>query len=95
MMTNQDNKQIKLPFPWKLHRLLEDVEKDGNAHIVSWLPDGKGFKVHKPREFRENIMKAYFNQTRFKSFIRQVSHSKFSTSSMLCYDPICLSLIQL
>jgi hypothetical protein len=81
MMTHQNNKpqdinmyQIKLPFPWKLHRLLEDVEKDGNAHIVSWLPDGKGFKVHKPREFRENIMKAYFNQTRFKSFIRQVSH---------------------
>jgi hypothetical protein len=64
---------IKLPFPWKLHQLLEDVELDCNEHIVSWLPDGKAFKVHKPNAFCKKVMAAYFRQTKLKSFTRQVS----------------------
>jgi hypothetical protein len=64
---------IKLTFPWKLHQLLEDVELDGNEHIVSWLPDGKAFKVHKPNGFCGKVMAKYFRQTKSKSFTRQVS----------------------
>jgi hypothetical protein len=65
--------RIKLPFPWKLHQLLEDVELEGNEHIVSWLPDGKAFKVHKPNAFCRKLMAKYFRQTKFHSFTRQVS----------------------
>ena len=63
---------IKLPFPWKLHQLLEDVKSDGNEHIVSWLPGGKSFKIHNQPEFIEKIMGQYFRQSKFKSFTRQV-----------------------
>jgi len=64
---------LKLPFPLKLHQLLEDVEKNGQSHIISWLPGGKSFRVHHPLQFCETVMKGYFNQTKFKSFTRQVS----------------------
>lgn len=32
-------------FPWKLHEMLEQVEKDEDDNIVSWLPSGRSFKV--------------------------------------------------
>jgi intergrase/recombinase len=64
---------FKLPFPWKLLRLLEDTEKGINSDIVSWLQDGKAFKIFKPQEFSERIMKIYFKQNKLKSFTRQVS----------------------
>ena len=62
----------KLPFPYKLHQLLEDVEKDGKQAIISWLPLGNAFKVHRPSHFTSQIMSNYFRQTQYKSFTRQV-----------------------
>merc|ERR1719229_71471 len=41
----------KFAFPFKLHRLLEDAEKNGHASIISWTPSGRAFKIHKPKEF--------------------------------------------
>ena len=32
---------MKLPFPWKLHKLLWDAEQEGKEDIVSWLPGGQ------------------------------------------------------
>ena len=58
-------------FPWKLHEMLEQTEKKGMDHIVSWMPSGKSFKVHKQDEFSDVIMNVYFQQTKFKSFQRQ------------------------
>jgi hypothetical protein len=63
---------IKLPFPWKLHELLDHVERDSKEHIISWLPCGRAFQIHKPDEFCDSIMTKYFRQTQFKSFTRQV-----------------------
>ena len=84
-MEDQRNLQVEsriledcLPFPWKVHALLRDVTKqNGGADesIVSWLPDGLGFKVHKPEAFVDDIMPRYFKQTKYKSFQRQVSCS--------------------
>jgi hypothetical protein len=34
------------PFPLKLHITLEAMERDGLAHIMSWLPHGRSFKIH-------------------------------------------------
>lgn len=62
----------KLPFLWKMHEMLEDVEKTGDDHIVSWLPHGRGFRVHKPKSFVQKIIPHYFKQSKYKSFQRQL-----------------------
>ena len=63
---------LKLPFVWKLHELLENAEVTGHIFVVTWLPCGKAFRVHKRQEFVEQIMPHYFNQSKFKSFQRQL-----------------------
>eukprot|EP00934_Nitzschia_sp_Nitz4_P000541 Nitzschia sp. Nitz4//scaffold6_size259037//216046//216810//NITZ4_001115-RA/size259037-processed-gene-0.92-mRNA-1//-1//CDS//3329557016//541//frame0 len=62
---------LKLPFPWKLHKLLQDSEDNDTTHIVSWQGDGRSFKIHKPKLFTSEVMPAYFSQTKFNSFRRQ------------------------
>ena len=59
-------------FPWKLRQLINDAMVEGNDHIVSWIPDGTGFKVYEPDLFASNILKRYFRQSHFRSFTRQV-----------------------
>jgi hypothetical protein len=60
-------------FPFKLLQLLEDASKEGNEHIVSWEAHGKAFKVHKPVDFENKLIKRYFRHTKYRSFVRQVS----------------------
>jgi len=60
-------------FPWKLHDVLEDAERKGFANIVSWMMDGRAFKVHDQKLFESQIMSRYFNQTMYKSFQRQLN----------------------
>jgi hypothetical protein len=60
-------------FPWKLHQMLEDAETEGTTSIVSWLSDNKSFKVHKQEDFVGQIMPRYFDQTKYKSFQRQLN----------------------
>lgn len=67
---------VVTPFPWKLHDMLESVEEEGYAHIVSWQVHGRCFMVHKPREFVELIQK-YFNQSKLASFQRQLNLCKW------------------
>ncbi len=52
--------------------MLEDVHKEGNDSIVSWLPDGNSFRIHKPKEFADYVTPRYFNQTKYRSFQRQL-----------------------
>lgn len=52
--------------------MLENVEKHGNQHIVSWLEHGRGFKVYRPKAFMQKIVPCYFNQSKYKSFQRQL-----------------------
>ena len=59
-------------FPTKLRCILDDAVTEGNEHIVSWLPDGKAFKIHNPEAFTKIILRRYFRQTMFKSFTRQL-----------------------
>jgi hypothetical protein len=61
------------PFPEKLHLMLGAVEEEGLEHIVSWLPHGRSFMVHKPKEFVAEIMPNYFKQTKLTSFQRQLN----------------------
>jgi hypothetical protein len=62
-------------FPCRLHQMLKEVEDEGLDSIISWLP-GKAqntFKVHKKAEFVDQIMPRFFNQTKYKSFLRQLN----------------------
>lgn len=64
----------KFQFPFKLHQLLDDAAKEGNEHIVSWLPHGKAFKVHSKKEFENEILPRYYSATtKYRSFSRQLS----------------------
>ncbi len=54
--------------------MLEEAENPdtGFSKIVTWLPDGKAFKIYDQEAFVETIMKIYFNQSKIKSFTRQL-----------------------
>lgn len=47
------------PFPSRLHQMLLDADAQGNRSIVSWLPDGRAFRVNygKKDEFVSKISK--------------------------------------
>lgn len=51
-----------VPFPYRLHKMLSDVEVRGDASICSWMPDGLHFKVHNPQRFVEEIIPNFFKQ---------------------------------
>lgn len=73
--SSQDTSQILHPFqfPWRLHEMLEEADTEGHNSIVSWLPGGKAFKVHEQKAFVGRIMPRYFNQTKYRSFQRQLN----------------------
>jgi hypothetical protein len=62
-----------MSFPMKLHTMLQDSERLGFEGIVSWQPGGKSFKVVDADRFGTEIMQDYFNQTKYKSFQRQLN----------------------
>lgn len=59
-------------FPVKLYRMLYEVEKDGKADVVSFLPHGRSFYIHKQNEFGL-ILPKYFSTDRMASFQRQLN----------------------
>jgi hypothetical protein len=61
-----------MQFPWKLHELLEETDK-GHSAVVSWLPGGKAFKVHKKEDFCNEVMPAFFNSSKYKTFQRSLN----------------------
>jgi hypothetical protein len=63
---------VQLPFPIKLHDMLEGISNNGSQDVVSWQPHGKAFRVHQPEVFARAIMPYYFKQTKYKSFQRQL-----------------------
>eukprot|EP00934_Nitzschia_sp_Nitz4_P002535 Nitzschia sp. Nitz4//scaffold86_size83305//51020//52056//NITZ4_005265-RA/size83305-snap-gene-0.172-mRNA-1//-1//CDS//3329559259//2525//frame0 len=69
---------VTTPFPWKLHDMLDDMARNGDHSVVTWQPHGRAFMVHKPKEFVEDIMPKYFNQTKYASFQRQLNLYGFS-----------------
>jgi hypothetical protein len=68
----------KLTFLLKLHEMLDNVENTGNQHIVSWMPHGRAFKVYRAKSFVQKIIPYYFNQSKYKSFQRQLHLYEFT-----------------
>ena len=56
----------KLPFSLKLFEMLEDVTESRQDDIVSWVDNGRGFKVHDMDRFVEEIIPSYFKQSKYK-----------------------------
>ena len=54
------------------YSFLRGKDTSNNEHIISWLPNGTAFKIYEEDEFSAKIMGKYFQQSKFKSFIRQV-----------------------
>jgi hypothetical protein len=62
-------------FPFLLHKMLNDAELYGFEEVVSWLNDGRSFKIHDKQKFVCKIIFRYFrNQHQYKSFQRQRKH---------------------
>ena len=61
------------PFPLKLQILLKIAHNEGHDHIISWLPHGRAFGIHKPGLFEHEIMKRFFKQSQIASFQRQLN----------------------
>ncbi|KAL3936036.1 MAG: hypothetical protein SGBAC_008566 [Bacillariaceae sp.] len=66
-------------FPYNLHTLVEAVSADEElCTIISWLPDGKSFRIHSLAEFEKRVWKKYFpKQDHVKSFMRQLQYYNF------------------
>ena len=47
---------VSVAFPIKLHAVLEQVEVDGLAHVISWQAHGRCFLIHNPKEFVDHVM---------------------------------------
>ena len=62
---------LGVKFPLRLHLLLDGAEKGGFSNIVSWLDDGKSFKIHQRQKFISDILPVYFANVAYKSFQRK------------------------
>jgi len=67
------SKEVRQPFPWKVFQMLQDADSLEFDDIVSWNERGDGFKVHDVKRFTNEIIGKYFNQSKYKSFQRQLS----------------------
>lgn len=74
--TEKLNSSALPQFPFKLHEMLDEAEGRGFQDVISWLPCGKSFRIHDSEEL-VRILKVYFNQTKFKSFLRQLQNYGF------------------
>lgn len=84
---------VSVAFPMKLHAMLDQIEKDGLGHIISWQPHGRCFVVHKPKQFVEDVLQQYFKQSKMTSFQRQLNLCKCLRTTMTCYSILCSCIL--
>ena len=75
---DEASEKKRVTFPLKLYQLLQDVERDGNSHIISWQPNGTSFAVRRPKEFVAKLMPKYFGGgTKMNTFQKQLNLYSF------------------
>jgi hypothetical protein len=90
-------------FPVKLHKLLCEANRNGHEDIISWLPDGKSFKVHDKTKLANEIMPCFFGSSKYRSFQKNLNMWNFTfqrrggvdgvhphTSKGACFHPLFL-----
>ena len=76
IVDNHQTMNGQIPFPLKLHTLLEDVENDPIlSSVIAWQPHGRCFIVRKVTEFVNMILQRY---------VQNVLHTTCSS-----YNPYC------
>eukprot|EP00339_Tiarina_fusa_P023704 CAMPEP_0117060292 /NCGR_PEP_ID=MMETSP0472-20121206/41904_1 /TAXON_ID=693140 ORGANISM="Tiarina fusus, Strain LIS" /NCGR_SAMPLE_ID=MMETSP0472 /ASSEMBLY_ACC=CAM_ASM_000603 /LENGTH=168 /DNA_ID=CAMNT_0004778379 /DNA_START=34 /DNA_END=537 /DNA_ORIENTATION=+ len=70
-----------LTFPLKLHQLICDANENGYEDVISWLPDGKKFKVHDRTKFANEIMPTFLGTSKYRSFQKNLNMWSFSNGS--------------
>lgn len=68
---------LSLSFPFKLQAMLDQLESLGKTDVISWLPHGRAFRVHRPEIFVRDLMPGYFKMRKFSSFQRQLHMYSF------------------
>mmetsp|Transcript_13523 Transcript_13523/g.20593 ORF Transcript_13523/g.20593 Transcript_13523/m.20593 type:complete len:619 (-) Transcript_13523:252-2108(-) len=61
------------PFPFKMHRVLDQIESEGLAYVIGWQIHGRAFKIYDATAFVNNVMPKYFGQKKLTSFQRQLN----------------------
>mmetsp|Transcript_6575 Transcript_6575/g.13974 ORF Transcript_6575/g.13974 Transcript_6575/m.13974 type:complete len:507 (-) Transcript_6575:134-1654(-) len=64
-------------FPYKLHGMMKYAERNSMDDIVSWMPGGKAFCVHKKELFCEQVLLIAFGDSSYKSFEKQLKNWSF------------------
>jgi hypothetical protein len=57
---------------------MDILSEEGQAEIISWLPHGNGFIIHKKKTFANDILPKYFKVSKFTSFTRKLNRWGFS-----------------
>ena len=48
------------------------LSDDKYTHIISWMPSGKSFMIHKPKLFAAQVLPLEFKQAKHSSFTRKL-----------------------
>jgi len=64
-------------FPVKLHQMLEVVSDSDLSKYACWDRGGRSFSIADPKGFAKRILGNFFNQTKYKSFQRQLNFYGF------------------
>jgi len=75
-ITKQPRRKLPAkPFPLKLMEILSYryYENINYQDIITWLPDGKSFKVLKPKEFTSQIMPRHLKRAKYSTFQRKMA----------------------
>jgi len=78
--SSNNDLQRSSQFPFRLHNMLDDAERTGHSHIVSWSPGGESFKIHLPKQLI-NVVQQYFRQSKLTSFLRQLQWYDFKRTT--------------
>ncbi len=83
----------KLPFPWKLHQVLDESRDSAFSDILAWMPDGKSFKIFDKQRLEKEVMPQHFSSSKFKSFQRSLNLWGFrivqsGKDKGQCYHPL-------
>jgi hypothetical protein len=70
-------RQTGVSYPMRIEMMLEDVEKNGMQHIVSWMSHGRAWKIHDEKAFESTILLRYFSARSMASFSRWLNHWGF------------------
>ena len=80
----------KMTFPCKLHLMLQQAEEESaTVGAISWMPDGRSFKIHNKEKFCKMLMPNFFQASKYKSFQRNLNLWGFETVSKGPSKGIC------